>query len=143
MAKLICLESHLNLNLYPRLKLTPGGSPYGPSHIIHFSFRPCRFSRESYVSIPPSRQVPMPRAPSTAAKSKVKKKKKKQPVQQKQPKTQKRKQLRSKFNQPAVSFSAAERQKIPPLTFARCNSSDAHVDCVQKSECKGEVAICV
>ena len=29
MAKLICLESHLNLNLYPRLKLTPGGSLYG------------------------------------------------------------------------------------------------------------------
>ena len=29
MAKLICLESHQNLNLYPRLKLTPGGSPYG------------------------------------------------------------------------------------------------------------------
>ena len=101
-------------------------------------FDSCRFSREIYVSIPPSRKVPMPLAPSTAAKTK-KEKETTWNITNNKYTTENNQEVSSTSQQ---SFSAAERQN-PPCDICMLQRERRHVDCVQNSECKGEVAICV
>ena len=80
---------------------------------FHVSFRRVRCARCLEASIPPSRKVPMPRVPSTAATSK-------------------------KNSQPGLLLLLCER---PPDTYAATRRR--HVERVQSNERKREVAICV
>ena len=77
-------------------------------HIILLASVPVVSRARAIVSIPPSRKVPMPRAPSTAA---IKKRKKKQA--ETEPSKDTRKQLRSKFIQPTSSLLALLSDRIP------------------------------
>ena len=87
----------------------------GPSHLIFRFVLRVFFCAEA--SIPPSRKVPMPRAPSTAATKKRKK----------EPETEQTKRWKTtkKEVQPASSLLALLSDRILPLTILCCNASDA------------------
>ena len=91
--------------------------------ILHAFVLASFLARELYDSIPPSRKVPMPLAPSTAA-FKCQKIRKRNNLKTEQTQHQK---TTEKPVQGATSFLALlERHRIPPcLTWLRCNASDA------------------